>query len=275
MEGKLSGSPHVALDEFQARSDVPSLDALLNRAFPGFDTTIPDQYRADVFLAEFNRHVVNHDLQDFTIMTLCNDHTSGVEPDVPTPRAQVADNDLALGRIVEAISRSPYWAESAIFVVEDDAANGVDHVDGHRSPALVISPYARRDFVDHTYYTQIDVVRTIEQILLPPMNQHDLVATPMRTAFTDTADMGPYNALPNEIRLDEMNQPHAADPIRRAWEQASSKMFSTWPRVPDSDENLLNRAIWYANFDFTRPYPGDGRILLPSQVPRAAGKKDD
>jgi hypothetical protein len=190
-----------------------------------------------------------------------------VAPNLPTPRAQVADNDLALGRIVEAISRSPYWADSAIFVVEDDAANGVDHVDGHRSPAFVISPYARRGFVDHNYYTQIDVVRTIEQILgLPPMNQHDLVATPMRTVFTDIADLESYRSLPNEIRLDEMNGSYATDRFRRAWELASLKMALAWPRVPDANEKLLNRAIWYGNFDFARPYPGDARLLLPVEV---------
>jgi YVTN family beta-propeller protein len=276
MEGKRPGTLHVALGEFQARSDVPSLDALLNRQFPGFDTAIPDQYRADVFLSEFDRHVANRDLQDLTIITVCNDHTSGVAPGLPIPRAQVADNDLALGRVVEAISSSPYWMESAIFVVEDDAANGVDHVDGHRSPAFVISPYARRRFVDHSYYTQIDVVRTIEQILgLPPMNQNDLGASLMRTAFTDTADLEPYKALPNEIPLDEMNQVHAANRFRRAWELATAKMFSVWPPVPDTDENLLNRAIWYVNFNFARPYPGDDRMLLPSEVRRSRKKKDD
>lgn len=119
-------------------------------------------------------------------MTLCDDHTSGVAPDVPTPRAQIVDNDVALGRIVEAASNSAYWRDTAIFVVEDDAAGGLDHVDGHRSPAFVISPYPRHGYVDHTYYTQIDVVRTIEQILgLPPMNQHDLAGAPMWNTFAE------------------------------------------------------------------------------------------
>jgi hypothetical protein len=276
LEGTLPGTPHVAPGEFQAKSDVPSLDAVLNRDFPGFDTQIPDQYRADVFLAEFRRHVANRDLQDLTIMTICDDHTSGEAPGFPSPRAQVADNDLALGRIVEAISTSPYWRDSAIFVVEDDAANGVDHVDGHRSPVFVISPYARRGYVDHTYYTQIDVVRTIEQILgLPPMNQADLVATPMRTAFTDVPDFAPYKALPNGVRLNEINQSHAGNSTRRAWELASGKMFSAWPPVPDTDERFLNRAIWYANTNFSRPYPGDNRVLLPSELPRHARKDND
>src|SRR5262249_29260702 len=139
MEGKLSGSLHVDSGEFQAKSDVPSVDALLNRNFPGFYLEVPDQYRADIFLAEFQRHLANHELPDLMIMPLPCDHTVGLTPGYPTPRAQTADNDLALGRIVEAISHSPYWRDSAIFVIEDDAANGVDHVDAHRSPAFVIS----------------------------------------------------------------------------------------------------------------------------------------
>jgi YVTN family beta-propeller protein len=277
MEGKLSGSLHVGLGEFQAKSDEPSVDAHLNRNFPGFYLEVPDQYRADIFLAEFDRHLANHDLPDLTIMTLPCDHTEGLMPDYPTPRAETADNDLALGRIVETISQSPYWRDSAIFVIEDDAANGVDHVNAHRSPAFVISPYARRGFVDHSYYTQIDVVRTIEQILgLPPMNQNDLVATPMRTAFSETADIAPYEAVPNKIRLDEMNESHASNALHRAWEQESVKMFSPWPPHPDTaDENLMRRVIWYANFDFKRPFPGDDRVLLPIEVRRSTKKKDD
>ena len=216
MEGKVEGSLHTRAGEFKAKADIPSLDAVLNRDFPPYDTHIPDQYRADIFLADFRQRVANHDLPDLTIMTLCDDHTSGVEPGTPAPRAQIADNDLAFGRVVEAISNSPYWQNTAIFVVEDDAAGGLDHVDGHRSPAFVISPYARHGYVDHTYYTQIDVVRTIEQILgLPPMNQHDLAAAPMSTAFTDSPDLTPYKALPNESPLDEMNPVKAPAGLRR------------------------------------------------------------
>ena len=271
MEGKLAGELHVRPGEFAARADIPSLDAILDRDFPPYDTHIPDQYRADVFLADFARRVTNHDLPDLTIMTLCDDHTSGVEPGVPTPRAQIADNDLAFGRIVEAVSNSPYWRDTAIFVVEDDAAGGLDHVDGHRSPGFAISPYARHGYVDHTYYTQIDVVRTIEQILgLPPMNQHDLAATPMWTAFTDSPDFATYRALPNEVPLDEMNPATSASRIQREWQQLSVKMFAAWPPIPDEqDPNLLNRAIWYGTNGFGRPYPGDERVLAPGEVRRS------
>jgi YVTN family beta-propeller protein len=272
LEGKLAGALHVSLGEFQARSDVPSLDTLLDRNFPGFDGGIPDQYRADIFLREFNRHVADKDLPSLTIMTLPDDHGGGETAAYPTVRSAVADNDLAFGRVVEAISHSRYWKDSVIFCVEDDASYGVDHVDGHRSPVYVVSPYARRGLVDHTYYTQIDVVRTIEQILgLPPMNQRDLVATPMTTAFTNSADLTPFTAVPNQVPLDEMNPAQSASRLRQAWIQESAKLFTSRPLKPDEgDENLTKRAIWYSSFDFKRPFPGDSRLLFPSEVPRSS-----
>jgi len=206
LDGQEPGQLHAPLGTFQTRSDVPSNDRLLDRNFPPFDTGIPDQYRYQIFLRDFNRYVENGDLPSLSLMELPADHTSGTAPGYPSPRAQVADNDLALGKIVDTISHSPYWRDSAIFVVEDDAQNGVDHVDGHRTVGFVISPYARRGIVDSTYYTQIDIVRTIEQILgLPAMNQMDLAATPMRDAFTNTPDGRPFDARPNTVPLDEFN----------------------------------------------------------------------
>jgi YVTN family beta-propeller protein len=275
MNGKVKEPLRVNLGDFQAKSDVPSLDKLLDRNFPGFDTDIPDQYRFEIFLRQFQRHVEHQDLPDLTIMTLCDDHTGGIVPGIPTPRAQVADNDLAFGRLVDVISHSPYWKDSVIIAVEDDAAYGVDHVDGHRSPVYVVSPYARHGVVDHTYYTQIDVVRTLEQILgLLPMNQKDLVAVPMTTAFTNVPDYTPFQSVPNEFALDEMNPAQSASRIRQAWTQESIKQFAAQPQKPDvGDENKTKRAIWYASFDFKRPFPGDSRVLFPIEIP-ASKKKD-
>ena len=227
--------------------------------------------------AEFSRHVANNDFPSLTIMTLPDDHGGGETAAYPTVRSAVADNDLAFGRVVEAISHSRYWKDSVILSVEDDASYGVDHVDGHRSPVYVVSPYAKRGFVDHTYYTQIDVVRTIEQILgLPPMNQRDLVATPMTTAFTDSPDLTPFTAVPNQVPLDDMNPAQSATHLRQAWIQESAKLFAPRPLRPDAgDENLTKRAIWYSSFDFKRPFPGDSRILFPSEVPRSTRRDDD
>src|SRR5581483_3846038 len=150
-------------------------------------------------------------LPNLIYMSLPCDHTEGTKPGWPTPRAMVADNDLALGRIVEAITKSRFWKETCILVVEDDPQNGFDHIDGHRTVALVISPYTRRKFVDSTCYNQTGMVKTIELILgLPPMNQLDLSATAMRGCFQNEPDLTPYVAVPNKIPLDEMNRPMKA-----------------------------------------------------------------
>jgi hypothetical protein len=131
-----------------------------------------------------------------------DDHTAGVGTGDPNPVAEVADNDLATGRIIDTIAHSQYWKSSAIFVMEDDSQNGVDHVDGHRAPLLIASPYAKRGLIDDTYYTQLNVVRTVEQMLgIAPMNQEDRAAEPMTSAFTDTPDLTPYNVVPNQIPL--------------------------------------------------------------------------
>jgi hypothetical protein len=277
LEGKKKGPLHVELGEFQAVSDVPSADKLLNRNFPPFDTAIPDQYRLDIFLQDFDSYVRQNNLPNLVIMTLCADHTSGVKPGLPTPSAQVADNDLAVGRLIDTISHSPYWSSSAIFIVEDDSQDGVDHVDAHRSTAFVVSPYVRRGAVNHTYYTQISMVRTIEDVLgLPPMTQRDLASDAMLDVFQDSPDLAPYTAIPAQIALDTLNRKSRAAIVRR-WQNASSKMFPDGPenRPDTADENLLNRAIWYGTRGFSTPYPGDGRVLFPNEVHASSEKADD
>ncbi len=199
-----------AQGEHRRQPVVLGLRDIFSPRYPAFGTKITDQWRADIFLRDFREFEKNGNLPRLDRLLLPADHTNGTAPGYPTPRAMVADNDLALGRIVEAISRSRYWKESAIFVTEDDAQNGLDHVDGHRTVGLVISPWARRDAVDSTFYTTINMYRTIEQILgLPPTNQFDLAAEPMFSAFTAEPDFSPYTALPNRIPLDEMNPPLA------------------------------------------------------------------
>jgi YVTN family beta-propeller protein len=256
---------HVQLE---AHSDVPSLEAIINKKYPPYHMVIPDQYRVEVFLREFNRYVANRNLPDLVIMALTNDHTEGTRANYPTPRAMVADNDLALGRVVEAISNSPYWKDSIIVVIEDDAQNGVDHVDGHRTIGFVISPYTKRAYVDSHYYTQINLIRAMEQILgLPPMNQMDLAVEPtsLRHAFTRTPDFTPFQALPSGVPLDDLNpSPSALTGLPLAWTLASNKM--DFSRPDSAGEDHLNRAIWYATKGFDVPYPGDGRVLSPGEV---------
>ena len=190
-----------------------------------------------------------------------------------------ADNDLAVGRVVQAITNSPDWATSVIFIEEDDAQDGVDHVDGHRQPVQVISPYAvqSKGVGDHTTYTAASINRTIEQILgLTPMTQFDLVASPMRTAFTNTpANIAPFTALPPTIALNTFptnsTSTSTTGKLRTAWNRASDQMFrGKFDKADAVDENLLNHVIWYATTDFARPYPGEIKVLMPGEVKPAS-----
>ena len=171
----------------------------------------------------------------------------------------MADNDLALGRIVEAISKSRYWKESAIFVVEDDAQNGVDHVAGHRTIAFVISPWVRRKSVDSHFYTTINMYRTIQQILgLPPQNQFDVAAEPMFPVFTDAPDTTVYEALQNRIPLDELNPPLKA--LRgQALKDALASMKMNFSEPDEAPEDVLNRVVWRSTKGISVPYPAEPR----------------
>jgi hypothetical protein len=269
--GKRTGSLHVPIGTFQTQSDVPSVDSNLNRAYPPFNITIPDQYRTEIFLQEFRQFVSFGHLPDLTVMILPSDHNNGFTPGYPNPGAMVADNDLALGRIVDAISHSRFWRDSAIFVIEDDAQNDVDHVDGHRTVGFVISPYSRRGHVDHRLFTQIDMVRTIEQILgLPPMHPLDLAAHPMRSLFQDDRDNAPYDFVPNRVPLDAIvPQTTALNGNARAWAIASARMVHS--NVPDTvDANFMRHVNWYAMKGFNSPLPGERRVLSPEEVLRAS-----
>ncbi len=271
LEGKTPGPLAYPIGTYTAKTDIPSLQQVTKPNFPNFDLNIPDQYRADLFQRDFARYVKNANLPALNLAWVIDDHTAGTSPGAITPSAYVADNDLATGRMIDTISHSPYWKDSAIFVIEDDTQNGVDHVDGHRNPTFVVSPYAKRGAVDHTYYSQLNVMRTIEQILgLPPMNQQDLTAEPMRNVFTDQADLTPYDARPNQIPLTSTNPAvsKTAGPVEQAWAAWSAKQdFHSEDMV---DMGQLNRDIWYSTSHFATPYPGDETVLLPQQVPGAA-----
>ena len=205
--------------------------------FRSFDQDYPDQLRADRYLAELKRFEQEGDMPRLQIIRLPNDHTSGTTLNKPTPTAAVADNDLALGRIVEAVSRSKFWAQTAIFVVEDDAQNGPDHVDAHRTIAYAISPYSRRGAVDSTMYSTASMLRTMELILgLKPMSQFDALAMPMFNSFQAKPDLRPYVARPANVDLNERN-------LKTAWgSKQSSKMDFT--KEDAADDLILNEIIW-------------------------------
>jgi hypothetical protein len=244
---------------------VPGLAGLVAPKFAGWDLGIKDQKRIDVWLDEFNDYVRNRNLPQLSIVRLANDHTSGTRAGALTPRAMVADNDLALGRLVEAISSSPYWKESAIFVLEDDAQSGPDHVDSHRSVLLVASPFARHGVVDHTFYSTSSVLRTIELILgLPPMSQYDAAATPLHAAFDSSMNMGQYRRSTPAISLDEQN-------IATSFGATTSARMD-FSDADRTDEILLNEILW-------RSIKGPGSAMPPPRrsvfVQPSNGVKDD
>jgi YVTN family beta-propeller protein len=281
MSGQTTGTVHAPPGAFAATSDVPQVNAKLNHDFPNFQMGIPDQYRAEVFKKQFDGWVANKNLPNLVVTHLPDDHTAGAAANVPTPRAMNADNDLALGKMVDWISHSPYWKDSAIFVTEDDSQAGVDHVDGHRTTGYVISPWTKQGVVTDSHFgSQVNMVRTIEQILgLPPMNQMDMAATPMKDLFSTKPDLRPYTAVANQIPLTEMNPGStpvagapAAEPLtpmQQAWMTESNKMNFTNPATaPDqADWNVLDHAIWYATKGYNTPYPGELKVLTPAQVP--------
>jgi DNA-binding beta-propeller fold protein YncE len=222
-----------------ARESVPGLKNLVAPSFAGFDLEITDQRRVDYWLQEFNGFVQNNNLPQLSIVHLGNDHTRGTTPGAPTPRAMIADNDLALGRVVEAVANSPFWKDSAIFVVEDDAQSGPDHVDSHRSVALVASPFAKRGFVDHSFYSTSGMLRSMELILgLPPMSMYDAAATPMFNAFQSTPDLSGYRRLTPNVALDEKNPANATGAAL-----SRSMDFSDADLTP---EQPLNEIIWHS-----------------------------
>ena len=247
-------------------SDIPSLQPLINPVYPGFDPSIPDVERAAIFNNDLRSWTSAGKMPNLVMMSLPQDHSVAYLPTYPSVDTMVADNDLALGQIVEAVSASPFWKETVILVEEDDSQNGLDHVDAHRSIFFAISPYAKHGgYVDHTNYNQVDALRTVEQILgLPAMNQMDAAASPMRSLFTDTPDFSPYTAVASTV-VPSLNPPTSAlTGMARAWSIASTKM--DFSRPDGIDPQLLNHAIWYAGHDFTTPYPGEARVLLPSEV---------
>ncbi|MFY4774096.1 bifunctional YncE family protein/alkaline phosphatase family protein [Metabacillus sp. RGM 3146] len=279
LSGQKDGKLHVPVGNYSAETDIPSLGPITYKPYPTFDMNIPDQYRYEIFKQQFEKHVKNKDLPQLNTMWVTDDHTSGSSSGSPTPQAMVADNDLAVGKIVSLISHSPYWKNSVIFVTEDDAQNGVDHVDGHREPVQVISPWVKRGAIDSHYWTVINMVRSIEQILgLPPMNQNDAAAQPMNEIFTNKPDFTPYDVVQNQIPLDTMNgekktsaeEKPAVKQLVKQWADWSNKneyLFSGKTASPDEvNANMLNHAVWYATKGYNQPYPGDQKVLTPEET---------
>jgi len=234
------------------RGNKPFLAANTNRDFPSFDMDIPDQRRADIWLKEFQEYVQRGTMPSLMIVRLPNDHTAGARAGSPTPQAYMADNDLALGRIVEAISKSPFWKNTLIAVLEDDAQNGPDHVDSHRSVLFMISAYSRAG-THHRFTNTTDVVATIEEGLkLDALSQFDHYGRPLREIWTKEPDLKPYTPLVPSVSLDAKNPATGRDA------RESAKLDFDFEDV--ADEEAFNRILWRTIKGETVLYPGTNRM---------------
>jgi hypothetical protein len=252
----------------------PELKDHFDPNYADFKVEFPEQFRADEFLREFGGFVKAREtgkgdqLPNFVLLRLPNDHTAGTRPGSPTPNASVADNDLALGRLVEAVSGSPYWNDTAIFVLEDDAQNGADHVDAHRSLALVISKYspgtAQQPAIDHQFYTTVNLLHTMEVLLgLPPMNNNDAYAPIMAPLFTGAGDQPAFKA---DYRNRDNGMIYQANSPNTPGAKESARLnFSV---ADAADANVLNAILWRA---------AKGKIPMPAarhMVFAADGNRD-
>ncbi len=292
-----------------SHSPLPNLMNATYQTYPQFDLGIPDQFRFDIWNEDFQRDVAAGTVPQLEFMWISSDHTGGP----PQAIAMQADNDLAVGRFVEAISHSSIWSSSAIFIEEDDAQTGVDHVDGHRSPGYVVSPYVIQStggatYVDSTFYTQVNLTRTIEQILgIPPMNHSDLVASPMSTLFLDNppadnflpwthvaagtplpygVNQTPTQTLPpscsgNVVKAQSKAQSTIKESpkvqaLRAGWMAKKTEIFAGNYHRPDvEDSDTVNHLNWYEATGFIRPYPGENTVRPASDFNRAAPVKAD
>ena len=244
------------LINISSRPAIESLRPYQNNQTVGWDMDIPDVFRAAQFIKELRRYEHKGKLPNLIIICLPNDHTSGTKAGSPTPAAQVADNDLAFGQIVEAISHSPFWPKTCIFAIEDDPQNGWDHVSGYRTTAYVISPYTKRNTVISTQYNQTSILRSIELILgLPPMNQLDATATAMSDCFTDVPDFTPYEVVPSNVPLDQMNPGPKKISNAALRRDAIASARLPLEEVDRCPEDVLNRIIWRAMKGPHEPYP--------------------
>jgi YVTN family beta-propeller protein len=295
-------------------SPLPNVMKYAVQNYPQFDLGIPDQYRVDVWQQDFDRDVARGTVPQLSFLWIMSDHTTGP----PNATAEQADNDLAIGRVVDIISHSSVWKDSAIFIEEDDAQNGVDHVDGHRSPGYVISPYVKQQvnadgtgagvLADHTFYTQVNLTRTIEQILgLKPMNQNDLVASPMRTLFVENPPPNnflPWVHVPNQVPLcygvkgytapsnitpgintcstatAAVQESAKVKALRAGWMKMKTEVFVTKYHIPDSlGPSTVSHFDWYEATGFKVPFPGEKAVRPASDFTKAvlakSGDDDD
>lgn len=241
---------------FESTPGIESIKDFSPTGYVGWNMSVPDQVRADFILKELAEFEKQGSYPQLTIICLPNDHTSGTSKNCPTPAACMADGDLAMGRIVEGLSRSKFWGKMAIFAIEDDPQAGWDHVSGYRTTAYVMSPYAKRGALVSTQYNTTSILRTMQQILgMPPMNQFDGSATPMFDCFQDIPDLRSFDSVPANVPLDQMNPGSVAitDPLLKQLAEWSEEM--NFEQVDRAPEDRLNRVLWHAMRGSDAPYP--------------------
>jgi DNA-binding beta-propeller fold protein YncE len=243
--------------QFMPTTDIPALKKILAPGYHYWPLVQSDQHRMDVFEKEFRQFEANGKLPNLIVMTLPCDHGEGTNPAFPTPRAMMADNDLALGRLVDLVSHSRYWKDTAIVVTEDDSQSGPDHVDGHRTSTLIVSPYTRRSFVSSEFLTHVSLHKTMGSMLgFGPLCKFDAIATPATECFTDTPDLTPYRHVLNKTPLDEPNPGRTGkrSSEEELWYQRT--MALDWSSMDRADPYWINRINWWSIYRGSRPYPG-------------------
>ncbi|TAH12356.1 MAG: hypothetical protein EAZ12_02495 [Sphingobacteriia bacterium] len=249
------------------KPNIPVLKNHFCPYFTGYNNAVQDTVRFNQWKREFDSLLQKNAVPQFNSVRFSNDHTEGLRLGRPSPYAHVADNDLAVGLFVEYLSKSPIWNETAIFILEDDAQNGADHVDAHRSTAYVAGGFVKRGFVDHTMYSTSSMLRTIELILgIPPMSQYDAAATPMWRSFSSTVNSKPFNSIIPQINLNEKNT------AMNEWQRRSEKFdLSKEDAVPDLEFNVV---LWHGLKGDATPFPGPKRAAFFKPV-KKADKDDD
>lgn len=241
---------------YSPQPDMETLKPYVVTNYVGFDLTVPDVTRSATFIRDLKQYEGADNFPNLVILWLPDDHTSGVKFGEPKPEAQAADNDLAFGQIVDAVSHSQFWTNTCIFAIEDDPQDGWDHVSSYRTSAYIISPYTKRHAVVSTQYNTTSLLRTLELILgLPPMNQMDATATPMFDCFTNVPDFTPYDAVTNDVPLNEMNPPsrRISDATLRQDAIVSAKL--PLEKEDQCPEDVFNRILWRAAKGSKTPYP--------------------
>jgi DNA-binding beta-propeller fold protein YncE len=253
---------HTHRYQFHVGTRVASLRPYVHPRVVYWPLLQSDQQRADIFIGDYQRMSRERRVPNLMLLTLPCDHTEGRDPKYPKPQCMVADNDLALGRVVEAVSHSAEWKDTCIFVIEDDAQSGPDHVDGHRTVYMAISPYVRRGFVDSSMETTLSMIKSIELMLgLDPMNRFDGLTPPITNCFTDSADLSGYKAVPNRTPIDIMNPSLAAQSGKeRYWTQRSLAL--DWSGPDRANPEVLNRVLWHSLHGMDVPYPAQRQSVV-------------